>query len=514
MTEPQEHREIERKLEVPARFRLPALARPGSGIGEAHPQPTLHLTAVYYDTADLRLARSRITMRRRTGGVDDGWHLKLPHADEATRDELHLPLRTPGKPPTAFTALVLGITRGAPLVPVATLRTERRPLLLFDESDRPLAEVTDDRVSVHLDGAATSRFREFEVEAAEGRSAEDLDPVIAALAAGGARESTFASKAVRALGARAAESADVAPPRTVRPQDTAGAAVQALIARHAAALIAQDLRLRRSLPDAVHQMRVAARRLRSGLKVFAPLLDEAWADALSAELAWLSGQLGAERDREVLQARLLAGLESMGDKAAARAAAVVRRELGHDAQDAMRQVTVALQSPRYLSLLESLVAAANAPQLSSAAAEAAGDALLPLISATWERLATEVAELRPKGHDEAWHAARIRAKHARYAAEALVPVFGKPAQELAEQLELVTELLGRHQDASVAANAARSLAEGKGVGGRAGYALGMVHDMQRAEVRSIRRRFRKAWPKVARPRWRRWLRDDLPGVAP
>ncbi|NMD25708.1 MAG: CYTH domain-containing protein, partial [Actinobacteria bacterium] len=88
------HREIERKLDVPARFRLPSLSGAGNGIGEVHRQPTLRLTAAYYDTADLRLARHRITLRRRTGGGDDGWHLKLPHVDEATRDEVQLPLRT------------------------------------------------------------------------------------------------------------------------------------------------------------------------------------------------------------------------------------------------------------------------------------------------------------------------------------------------------------------------------------------------------------------------------------
>ena len=142
MTEPRVHREIERKLDVPARFRLPSLSGAGNGIGEVHRQPTLRLTAAYYDTADLRLARHRITLRRRTGGGDDGWHLKLPHADEATRDEVQLPLRTRDAPPVELTTLVLGITRGAPLLAVATLRTERRPSLVFDEHGRAALECT------------------------------------------------------------------------------------------------------------------------------------------------------------------------------------------------------------------------------------------------------------------------------------------------------------------------------------------------------------------------------------
>ena len=506
MTEPRVHREIERKLDVPARFRLPSLSGAGNGIGEVHRQPTLRLTAAYYDTADLRLARHRITLRRRTGGGDDGWHLKLPHADEATRDEVQLPLRTRDAPPVELTTLVLGITRGAPLLAVATLRTERRPSLVFDEHGRALAELTDDRVSVSIDGTAKSHFRELEVEAADGRTADDLQPVIAALVAAGAVESGFASKAVRALGPRAVEPPDVAAARSVHPREPAADALQALITRHVSSFIASDLGVRRGLPDAVHQMRVSARRLRSALKVFAPLMSAEWADALREELAWVAGALGASRDREVLETRLLAGLATMDDKSARRAEAVVRRELGAHEQQATSQVDTAMCSARYLALLDALVEAARTPQFSPAAAAPAAEALPPLMRATWKRLAREVRALHKHGHDDAWHSARIRAKHARYAADALAPVFGKPARKLAGQLARVTELLGTHQDAAIAADTARTLAAAKGVGGRAGYALGQLHDAQRAEVQRVRGQFVKVWPKVANPRWRRWLR--------
>ena len=97
------------------------------------------------------------------------------------------------------------------------------------------------------------------------------------------------------------------------------------------------------------------------------------------------------------------------------------------------------------------------------------------------------------------------AKQARYAADALVPVFGRPAKRLAAQLEVVTELLGTHQDAAVAAEAVASLATGEDVGGRAGYALGLLHEAQRAQVRTARREFTRVWPRVAKSRRRRWL---------
>jgi len=508
VTEPDVHQEIERKLEVPARFRLPVLSGASDDIGDVVPQPTLRLTADYYDTTDLQLARNRITMRRRTGGGDDGWHLKLPHADEATRDEVQLPLASVGQPPAALTSIALGMTRGAELVKVATLRTERRPSLVYDEHGVALAELTDDRVSVTIGGKVVSRFRELEVEAAEGRTAADLDSIVAALVAAGATESGFASKVVRALGPQAIEPPDVPMQRKVRPQDTAGDAIQNLLARHVTALFKHDLGVRRGHPDAVHQLRVTARRLRSALKVFESLLDAEWAADLREEVAWIAGELGAARDNEVLEVRLLAGLAKIDEKGTGRAAAVVLRELGRDEHAAALGVTAAMQSARYLALLDALVDAARAPRLSAAASEIAGEALPPLMRSTWRRLARTVRALHQNGTDEAWHAARIRAKQARYAADALVPVFGRPAKKLATQLELVTELLGRHQDAAVAAEAAAVLAARKGVGGRAGFALGMLHDAQRAEVRATRRELKRIWPRVAKGGRRRWLRDD------
>ena len=61
--------------------------------------------------------------------------------------------------------------------------------------------------------------------------------------------------------------------------------------------------MRRGRPDAVHQYRVAARRLRSVLQAFEPLVDEVWARSLRAELGWIASVLSQARDREVLEER-------------------------------------------------------------------------------------------------------------------------------------------------------------------------------------------------------------------
>src|SRR5512138_2577465 len=117
------HLEVERKYDAGPEARLPDLTRfPGvAGLTE----PEQHeLEAVYFDTADLALARARITLRRRTGGHDAGWHLKLPAG--RGRQEVQLPLgRARTNPPRELRTATLAYTRGDALTPVATLRTSR-----------------------------------------------------------------------------------------------------------------------------------------------------------------------------------------------------------------------------------------------------------------------------------------------------------------------------------------------------------------------------------------------------
>ena len=88
MDGPTTYREIERKFRVHAMFKMPDLSGITDVAGVSQ-EPTRNMTAVYYDTADLRLFRWKITLRRREGGPDEGWHLKLPvdARDDGARDE-------------------------------------------------------------------------------------------------------------------------------------------------------------------------------------------------------------------------------------------------------------------------------------------------------------------------------------------------------------------------------------------------------------------------------------------
>ena len=198
--------EIEQKFDVDTGFERPSFAGL-AGVSEAAPE-LYHLSATYFDTADGRLAASKITLRRRTGGTDEGWHLKLP-AGAGARREVHAPLG-PDRPgergerrvPEVLAARVADVTGGQPLAPIAVLNTERTVVTLRDDDGQTVAEVADDAVTARRLAPAGPelRWREVEVEVPTAnpslqRAAADV------LLAAGARPAGHGSKLARVLDA-------------------------------------------------------------------------------------------------------------------------------------------------------------------------------------------------------------------------------------------------------------------------------------------------------------------------
>jgi hypothetical protein len=206
--------ETERKYDAAAGFALPDLAGLDGVAAVTRPQ-TYRLRAVYFDTADFRLAAAKITLRRRTGGTDAGWHLKLP-AGVDSRREVHAPLgRGASSVPARLAGLVAGWCGGQPLQPIALLATTRRLRRLAGHDGEVLAEVADDLVVGSLPAAAAagtggpggpglpewreaSRWREIEIELVTG-SRELLDSAGEVLRRAGAAPSAEASKLSRLL---------------------------------------------------------------------------------------------------------------------------------------------------------------------------------------------------------------------------------------------------------------------------------------------------------------------------
>jgi inorganic triphosphatase YgiF len=195
-----EHLEIEQKFDVEAGFSRPDFGRL-DGVSAAAPV-LHHLSATYYDTTDQRLAASKITLRRRTGGTDEGWHLKLPAADEGGRREIHAPLDASERAvPQELAERVAEVAGGASLSPVAQLDTERTVVTLTRDDGRMAAEVADDEVTARRlpGGGEPQRWREVEVEVPEA-DPELQQAAAELLYAAGARPAGHGSKLARALG--------------------------------------------------------------------------------------------------------------------------------------------------------------------------------------------------------------------------------------------------------------------------------------------------------------------------
>lgn len=494
-------REIERKYEATGDTELPDLTRV-PGVARVTDEGVTELDAVYHDTPDLRLFADGLTLRRRTGGADAGWHLKFPVAP-GVRDELAAPLSdTLPRPLAALLRSRVRTGRVAPLVRVRSSRDVRR---LHAADGTLLAELSVDTVhAVLLAGAgdgATADWTEIEVELADGADPAVLDAVHKRLRKAGVRPADAPSKLARAL-----TGAGLAPPPPARPYEdgTAGAAVLAYVREQVEAIVTLDPAVRRDLPDSVHKLRVACRRLRSAFKTHRAVLDRTATDPIGDELKWLAGQLGAARDQEVLDARLGARLDALprtlrlGPVRARLRARGAARGAG-----ARRAVLAALDSDRHLALLDRLDALLADPPARGAADRPAPKVLARAVRKDHDRLAARIAHalsLDPgPERDLALHAARKAAKRARYAADAAVPTLGKPAKRLAKRVKAVQSLLGEHQDSVVARAALRELAVRAHGAGESAFTWGLLHGREEAAAAEGVRALPAAWARASAP---------------
>lgn len=502
--------ETEVKYDAPAEVELPDMAGLPAVATTTGPQD-YQLRAEYFDTEDLRLIRAGITLRRRTGGNDAGWHLKLP-AGPRTRTEIRLPAgRATGQVPAELAGLVRARTHGMALVPVATVTTRRRVITLIGAAGQPLAEVADDFVCGRRTGdrGAAERWREVEVElisgdgrllAAAGRRLRDAGLVPA----------TRSAKLQRVLGDLPA--AGSLRPARLRRSSPASVVVAAYLRTHADALLALDPMVRRDEPDSVHQMRVATRRLRSTLRTFGQVVSREKTGDLADELRWLGQVLGAARDAEVQAVRLLD--DAQRTDAGLLLGPVRARLEAHFARaraTARSEVLAALNSGRYDALLTALDAVADGPPPGPDARGPAGQVLPAAVRRagrkTSRRMRRAWRAQRGPARDAALHDARKAAKQARYAAEVVAPIAGTGATRFARRMKKVQAVLGDHQDTVVERELIRLLAIQAHQAGESAFSYGLLFGRGAREARQLEGQARKAWKKAARRGSRNWLRD-------
>ncbi|GAA4298081.1 CYTH and CHAD domain-containing protein [Mycobacterium paraffinicum] len=473
------HREVERKFDVGESTVSPSFEGIAA-VAHVDKSPTQTLDATYFDTPAQDLARNKITLRRRTGGSDAGWHLKLPTGPEA-RTEVRVPLDASGTDtvPEELVDVVLAIVRDRPLVPVARITTQRENHVLYAADGAPLAEFSNDhvtawsaRTSEDADLEPTQQeWREWELELAEKNGAPDtelLNRLGNRLLDAGAAPAGHASKLARVLG-------------TTPQPDSAQSAehpLQRAVAEQIRELLVWDRAVRADAFDSIHQMRVTTRKLRSLLRDYQEsfgLPDDGW---VLDELRELAAILGIARDAEVLAERYERQLDGLTPDLVR--GPVHERLVGgaqRRYQTGLRRSLMAMRSQRYFRLLDALDAIAAQTPGSASDEEHAPvtiDAAYKKVRKA-ARAAAQVYRDHPDDQhqrDEAVHRIRKRVKRLRYTAAAT------GEDKVSEQSKAVQSLLGDHQDSVVSREHLRHESEAAHTAGEDTFTYGLLYQQE------------------------------------
>jgi CHAD domain-containing protein len=487
------HLEVERKFDVVESTVSPSFEGIAA-VAHVDKSPIESLDATYFDTPTQDLVRNKITLRRRTGGHDAGWHLKLPAGPDA-RTEVRAPLDASDHDtvPTELRDIVLAIVRERPLEPVARISTERETQVLYGADGAALAEFSNDHVTAWSAGdsdaqPAEQEWREWELELVENNGAADtelLSRLSNRLLDAGAAPAGHASKLARVLGTPAR------PDGTAEPADP----VHRAVAEQVAELLVWDRAVRADAYDAVHQMRVTIRKIRSLLadsQDSSGSSDNPW---IQDELRELGNVLGAARDAEVLAERYQQALDKLPPELVR---GRIRERLVEGArrryQTGLRRSLIAMRSQRYFHLLDALDAwVAEIP------AAASGDERAPVtLEAAYRKVrkaAKATAQVEPEAEHErdlALHRIRKRAKRLRYTAAAT------GATQVSEQAKVIQTLLGDHQDSVVSREHLSHQAEAAHTAGEDTFTYGLLYQQEADLAESCRQQLGDALRKLAK----------------
>jgi CHAD domain-containing protein len=479
--------EVERKFEVVESTVSPSFEGLSS-VSRAERSPSQQLDAVYFDTRGHDLAVHHVTLRRRTGGNDAGWHLKLPAGPDA-RTEVRAPLGDASDAdavPEELLDVVLAIVRDRPVRPVARITTSRTVDVLYGHDGLALAEFSDDQVTAQAgpDGDE-QRWREWELELAEGADRDLLDRLTNRLLDAGAMPADYGSKLARVLeSAGEPEQEEAAPPADP---------VHRAVAEQVEQLLVWDRAVRADGYDSVHQMRVTTRKIRSLLQASEGafgIADDAW---ILDELRQLAAVLGVARDAEVLAERYEQTLDELP---AELVRGPIRERLVDGAKNhyasGLRRSLIAMRSQRYFRLLDALeeLVAAEPP-----AAPPGEEPLQLTIDAAYKRIrkaAKAAAEAADADRDEALHRIRKGAKRLRYTAAAT------GADKVSDRAKTIQSLLGDHQDSVVSRTHLSHQAEAANAAGEDTFTYGLLYQREDDLARRSREQLDDALKKLDR----------------
>jgi triphosphatase len=510
--------EVEAKLAVTSEHDLRAIAGAGQlGPYALRPRGVARLHSVYFDTADLVLARHAMALRARRHGRR--WEVTLKWAGQVSgavhsRPELTEPLsRPPGSAglvlSPAFQQQISALVAGRRLQPVLVSDVRRELVDIHaaipGTTDEVLVELALDKVDLHApnDGSGEARetYREIEVEQKGGARA-DVDQLARLLQKQfGLTPSTdtkFSHGINLLYGPELSEFDAPLADGSLRR------AAQRLVGRHLAGLRQYDPGTRVGEdPEALHDMRVASRRLRALLRFLGGAFEPRRAERLRSELRWLNELLSPVRDCDV-QMETLRRYEAALPAARRIALGPYHDYIRHRREQHRRAMLVGLGSKRYFTLLLKLEQFAHdrrPVRLKSAAAPAA-EVGREAMKRAFRHLLREGGEAATTPTPEELHHVRIRAKRLRYLLEFFRESSGKPGRRLLRDLVRLQDLLGAHNDAMVAATFLDGYVNGPGADSKASTLMtlgGFLQDELR-RGRKARARFHQTWKGFAAKR--------------
>lgn len=519
------HRELERKYELPdgAKARIDWSVLEGYTVTDAAVEHRME--AVYYDTASMALHRHHVALRLRRGGADDGWHVKLRETDGRYEAQFPLLEQAPERMPDAVRHLVGALTGGQPLHRIATLHTIRRVLSIAGVSGEQVGEVAIDDVEAvdHRTGTHRS-WSEWEVELTDGAAPEEhqhriFSAVEQALFAVGGRPSSSQAKIARALGAEGltpGDDDDVPVPADGTTASTTGAKGQdsgrqesahkatgadlmvTVLGQLAEQSVLWDLKARLEVPDAVHQLRVTSRSMRSLLKAGAPFFAGDSAAELDGRLRELARALSGARDAEVTAELLPARIAALNAAVDPTAAQALQHSAEQEAAEAAATVRGHLSNPEHLRLLADVQAFAEAPPLTEKCRHLpAGKVVNSLLRRALRKVVRvgergmtaedSGAETDPGQRLEHLHEVRKAVKRVRYVNAILKRSGFAPGTSVAHaaaDAKAHQEVLGEIMDAGVLAGWLERAAESSKGTGEDRYAVGLLHGAELAAVRA------------------------------
>ena len=460
-------------FQIPSRFQIP------ENIGVLI-SPRV-FTSTYYDSEQHRLGRLGLTLRKRVECGRGVWQLTIPSGEH--RIQLEVPSGS-RRIPDQFLDLLLAFFRAQDPIQLGKLRTWRTGRLLQEEG-KFVAEITLDSVALLRENKIASRFQEMALELKEGKGGH-LASIQKILKKAGAKQQPLPQPKISQALQLPYPLADPQVEPTSPPVEHIRAQLQTQISQ----ILLHDpgTRLGRN-SEALHQMRVATRRIRALFRTVRTILEPEWTKKMTQEVRWIGALLGEVRDWDVLLESLqkeyfhLHSQEERGFR-------LIVSTFQDEHALARSRLIDGLRSNRYLDLLNTLEGSvtrlpfqSDQPHMSNLARKA---------FAKLEKCVESSQGHFPK---QELHHTRILVKRARYTIELAEPFLGKRATHFLRQAKTLQGELGDHQDALIAE---QRLLSDHSFSRRPGVAFvkGLLVERFRNRQRTARHRLHPLWQKL------------------